>query len=167
VRFRSPRRKQGVSGSTVVARVAPAQSFTDKTDPWSSGEEEIRSSSRLLFSHGHAAVTSFVWTGFFMNLHGIEISESKAVQATALYQVGGRIGARDRLVNGPARTGFRSRWGTFFCSAAYLRNPSGRQFASNCQLRSIWRRVLCCRRTSRRKCIRQFALSDGHALYRS
>ena len=107
VRFLSLR--SGTSGRirAIVQRIAPAGLFNDKTEFWSSGEDETRSSPRLLFTHGRAAVTLCVWAGFFMNLivlyflssylptilHGVGIGESDAVRATAFYQVGGLVGA--------------------------------------------------------------------------
>jgi AAHS family 4-hydroxybenzoate transporter-like MFS transporter len=107
IRFLCLRSTNSARVRAIVARIAPPERFTDQTEFWSSGEEETSSSPKLLFTHGRAAVTSFVWLGFFMNLivlyflasylptilHGVGISESDAVQATALYQVGGLVGA--------------------------------------------------------------------------
>jgi AAHS family 4-hydroxybenzoate transporter-like MFS transporter len=107
VRFLALRSDMTARVRAIVARIAPAEAFTDVTEFWSSGEEETHSSPTLLFTHGRAAVTTFVWLGFFMNLivlyflssylptilHGVGISESDAVRATALYQVGGLVGA--------------------------------------------------------------------------
>lgn len=107
IRFLSLRSGTTDRVRAIVARIVPADRFAGQVEFWSSGEEGTRSSPRLLFTDGRAAVTLFVWSGFFMNLivlyflssylptilHGVGISEADAVQATALYQVGGLVGA--------------------------------------------------------------------------
>lgn len=92
---------------SIAARITPVQSSPSDVEFWSSRENETRSSPRLLFTQGRASVTIFVWAGFFMNLvvlyflssylptilHGSGLGEADAVRATALYQVGGLLGA--------------------------------------------------------------------------
>jgi MFS transporter, AAHS family, 4-hydroxybenzoate transporter len=92
---------------TIVERIDPGLLSTSEIEFWSSREDKTRSSPRLLFTQGRAAVTIFVWAGFFMNLivlyflssylptilQGAGIGEADAVRATALYQVGGLLGA--------------------------------------------------------------------------
>lgn len=107
IRFLSLRHGTTDRIRAIVGRIAPAYLSSKEIEFWSSQENETRSSPRLLFTQGRAVVTVFVWPGFFMNLvvlyflssylptilHGAGIGEAEAVRATALYQVGGLLGA--------------------------------------------------------------------------
>lgn len=91
----------------IVARLSPGTAISGATEFSAGRDEHALSSPRLLFAEGMAPVTLAVWAGFFMNLivlhflasylptilHGDGIAEADAVRATALYQVGGMIGA--------------------------------------------------------------------------
>jgi MFS transporter, AAHS family, 4-hydroxybenzoate transporter len=138
VRFLSLRSGTNKRIRAIVGRIAPAYLFTGQVEFWSSGEEETRSSPRLLFTHGRASVTIFIWAGFFMNLvvlyflssylptilHGVGISERDAVQATAIYQVGGLVGAvcigwlMDRLEPGVVLAAALTSAAVFICLIA-------------------------------------------------
>lgn len=107
IRFLSLRARDTRQLRAVAERLAPRELPDGPVVFWSSREEEHRSSPRLLFTEGRAGVTLFVWLGFFMNLivlyflasylptilHGDGLGEADAVRATALYQVGGFVGA--------------------------------------------------------------------------
>jgi AAHS family 4-hydroxybenzoate transporter-like MFS transporter len=93
--------------SKLLGRIAPQSSLPGNATFSSGGEEDRRASPILLFAHGRTATTLLLWIGFFMNLivlyflasylptllHGNGLPIENALRATAVYQVGGIVGA--------------------------------------------------------------------------
>lgn len=91
----------------LIARLAPGRSFSGAAEIVTTSEHHERVSPALLFSNGRGPLTVLVWLGFFMNLvvlyflsnylptilHGHGVALADAVRATALYQIGGIVGA--------------------------------------------------------------------------